>query len=83
MTKTETILQTGKQIAAIAAGRAFRGKSLKTHPEEVLNDPAAEKQQDLKSGHGTPAENDGRQDPGNPNEVDHDGQDPGQLGASQ
>lgn len=59
MTKFEKILQTGKQIAAIAAGRAYHGKSLETHPEEILNDPAAEKQKDLKPWHGAPAEKDG------------------------
>jgi len=77
-TETETILHTGKQIAAIAAGRAYHGKSLKAHPGEIINDPAAEKQKDLKPGHGALAEKDGLQDPGNPNEVDHDDEDPGQ-----
>ena len=68
MTKTETILQAGKQIAAIMSGQALKGETLKAHPEDSLNDPNAEKQ----------GEKESVQDPGNPNEVDHGNQDPGQ-----
>lgn len=78
MSKSAIILHAGKQIAAVASGRALKGETLKSHPEDSLNDPAAERQDKLATGQGASVENDGLQDPGNPNEVDHDDQDPGQ-----
>lgn len=77
MTKAETLLQAGKQLTAVAAGRAFRGEPLKVHAEDRVNDPAAPKQGE-KPPQPAPASKESRQDPGNPNAVDHDDQDPGQ-----
>lgn len=62
MSKTRTVLQAGKQIAAIAGGRALKGKPLKTHPKESLNDPRAETQGEL----GTEAEQRRARDNGDP-----------------
>lgn len=78
MLKTQTILQAGKQLTAIAAGRAFRGETLKVHPEDVLADPSAQKQGDPATRQAPVAKRGDIQDPGNPNDVDHGDQDPGQ-----
>lgn len=75
MTKRETILEAGKQIAAVASGRAR-----KKDPKEILNDPTLEKQgaASSRADGPTPAENASRSDPGNPNDRDHTDQNPGQ-----
>lgn len=74
MAKGGTILEAGKQLAKVAGERALKGKALKERPESVLKDPAAQK-------HGakpSAAEAEGAQEPGNPNEIDHRNQLPGQ-----
>lgn len=76
MTKADMFLQAGKQLVVVAAGRAFRGEPLKTHAEDLVNDPAASKQGDKLSP--ALADKESLQDPGNPNAVNHDDQDPGQ-----
>lgn len=81
MTKANTLLHAGKQLVAIAAGRAFRGEPVKTRAEDLVGHSSAERQ-----GAGprkapppeAPKRNEAGQDPGNPNAVDHDDQDPGQ-----
>jgi hypothetical protein len=63
----ETILSAGKRIAAIASGRAFKEDTPKGQPEEPSDtDPAklAAKESGI--------------DPGNPNDINHDDQQPGQ-----
>ncbi|MBV1687705.1 hypothetical protein KRR38_08460 [Novosphingobium sp. G106] len=78
MTKAQTLLQAGKQLAAVAAGRAFKGEPLKPDAENILHDPGAQKLDRKDTPEPRPAEKEGRQDPGNPNAVDHDDQAPGQ-----
>jgi hypothetical protein len=56
MTKTETILQAGRQIAAIAGGRAFKGEVIKSHAEDALNDPVAESRTSWRLGKGASRE---------------------------
>lgn len=74
MTKPETILQAGKQIAAIASGGAFINEPLKAEPENILGDPS----QARRGQQTTKPVSDSASEPGNPNDVDHDDQDPGQ-----
>lgn len=76
MTKADMLLQAGKQLVAVAAGRAFRGEPLKAHAEDLVNDPAASRQGEKLSP--TLAGKESLQEPGNPNAVNHDDQDPGQ-----
>ena len=63
--KAKMLLQAGKQFAAIAAGRA--AQNMPRTAEEILSDPHTE---------GQGAED--ASDPGNPNEIDHTDQRPGQ-----
>lgn len=88
MTKAETILSAGKQLAAIASGRAFRGESQKVRAEDILNDPTLEKQGEPASEPGSAAPeptanqraaNESQADPGNPNDADHNDRQPGQT----
>ncbi len=78
MTKTAMILQTGKQLVAIAAGRAFKGEAQKERADDILSNPAAQSQDDLPSRAKEPAVKESVQDPGNPNDVDHGEQGPSQ-----
>lgn len=77
MTKAGILLEAGKRLAATAAGRAFKGEPIKTRAEDVLSDPAGEKQGEAGAKGARPAEEDAAPNPGNPNALDHSDQDPG------
>lgn len=72
MTKRETILTAGKQIAAIASGRAYKETA-----EDILNDPSGEQQGESAPPPAT-APSASVSEPENSNEVDHDRQQPDQ-----
>lgn len=78
MTKPDTVLQAGKQLAAVAAGRAFKDEPPGPGKEDPGSGAAALSEVGKATQDPAPAEKEGGQDPGNPNAVDHGEQDPGQ-----
>ena len=90
MSKPEHIISAGKMMAAVAGSRALKGRTLKVQPEELLSDPTLERQgvsapkgPEAQSQRDERAKASARSDPGNPNDLAYEDQDPGQEQAGQ